>query len=133
VTKRGRLSGVRRTFRRAGNCYITGHMENQPTETEPQGGDESNGAGFRPQSYANLHRQSPLDMLAWYLVAAGIMALAAAGLFIFLRTIHYRDFTLNGAALGRYLLIAGIISYVAGRVIAYYRRFQRRKTERDGE
>jgi hypothetical protein len=71
-----------------------------------------------------------LDTLAWYLMVTGFMALAAAALFILLKTVNYRDYTLNGAALGRYLLMGGIICYFAGRAISYYRRFQRRKAER---
>lgn len=82
--------------------------------------------------YSGLHRQNGLDTLSWYLMATGFMALIAAGLFIFLKTIHYRDYDLNASVLGRYLLVGGVVCYFIGRGISYYRRFQRRKAERDG-
>lgn len=82
-------------------------------------------------SHQDLYRQNGFDTLAWYLMATGFIALAAAGLFIFLKTINYRDYTLNTTVLGRYLLMGGIGFYFAGRSISYYRRFQRRKAERE--
>jgi hypothetical protein len=85
----------------------------------------------KQSSHEDLYRQNGLDLFAWYLMAAGFIALAAAGLFIFLKTINYRDYALNGSVLGRYLLMAGMICYFAGRSISYYRRYQRRKAERE--
>jgi hypothetical protein len=82
-------------------------------------------------SHEDLYRQNAMDTLAWYLMATGFIALAAAGIFIFLKTINYRDYVLNGSALGRYFLIGGMIFYFAGRGISYYRRFQRRKAEKE--
>ena len=77
--------------------------------------------------YAPLDEKNRLDTLSWYLVVIGFMAIAAAGLFLFLREIRYQDYVLNGVALGRYLLVIGGLSYVAGRILAYYRRFRKQK------
>lgn len=74
-----------------------------------------------------LDEKNALDTLSWYLVAIGFMSIAAAGLFLFLREIRYQDYVLNGVALGRYLLVAGALFYVAGRFLSYYRRFRKRK------
>jgi hypothetical protein len=77
--------------------------------------------------YAPLDGKSRLDTLSWYLVVIGFMSIAAAGLFLFLREIRYQDYVLNGVALGRYMLLLGGASYVAGRVLSYYRRFRKQK------
>ena len=79
-----------------------------------------------PNPYA-LDDKDGLDTLAWYLMATGFMAILGAGLFLFLREIRYEDYVLNGVALGRYMLGAGVILYFAGRILSYYRKFRRRK------
>lgn len=79
-----------------------------------------------------LDRASPLDTLSWYLVAIGFMAILAAGLFLFLREIRYRDYVLNGLVFGRYLLAAGVISYFAGRILSYYRKYRKKKAGDQG-
>ena len=71
-------------------------------------------------------RSTALANLSWYLMAVGFLAIAAAGLFLFLREIRYQDYVLNGAVLGRYLLMAGVASYFAGRIITYYRKFRKK-------
>ena len=70
--------------------------------------------------------------MSWYLVATGIIALVLAALCLWMgRTgatafFSHKDFSLNPIALGRYLLLIGIVFYAAGRVITYYRRFRKR-------
>lgn len=74
-----------------------------------------------------LEAKSFLDTVSWYLLVFGIMSIAAAALFLYLREIRYQDYVLNGVALGRYLLLAGAVSYVAGRALAYYRKFRKKQ------
>ena len=80
-----------------------------------------------------LDNRNGLDTFAWYLRAIGFLSLAAAGLFIFLKTIPYREYALNGTVLGRYLLMIGIACYFAGRGVSYWRIYQGRKAEREGD
>lgn len=85
-----------------------------------------------PSAYEGFEREDRLASLSWYLVAAGIIALVLAALCLLMgRTgatafFTHKDFSLNPIALGRYLLLVGILFYAAGRVITYYRRFRKR-------
>ncbi|HLP43401.1 MAG TPA: hypothetical protein VK465_18000 [Fibrobacteria bacterium] len=74
-----------------------------------------------------LDSTSRLDSVIWYLMATGFMAILGAGLFLFLREIRYEDYVLNGAALGRYLLGAGVVLYFTGRILSFYRKFRKKK------
>ena len=82
-------------------------------------------------AYGDL-QDSRWDTLRFYLMVTGVICLLAAGLFIYVKHIHYRDYILNGSVLGRYLLFAGLFFYFSGRAITYYQRFQRKKAERGG-
>ena len=79
-----------------------------------------------------LDSKNGLDTLSWYLVVVGFLAIIAAGLFFFLREIRYQDYVLNGVAMGRYLLGAGFLSYLAGRLLSYYRKFRKKKAGDQG-
>lgn len=79
-----------------------------------------------------LDSKNTLDTVSWYLVVVGFLAIVAAGLFFFLREIRYQDYVLNGVALGRYMLGAGVVSYFAGRALSYYRRFRKKKAGDQG-
>jgi predicted MFS family arabinose efflux permease len=79
-----------------------------------------------------LDDKTRLDTLSWYLLVTGLMCIGFAGLFLFLREVRYQDYVLNGVALGRYLLVAGAFFYVGGRVLSYYRRYQRKKAGGQG-
>jgi prolipoprotein diacylglyceryltransferase len=71
-----------------------------------------------------------LDELAWYLVVMGFIIILLAGLCFFLYRNHplrYEDYSIDANALGKYLLIAGLLSYVGGRVIYYTRKMKRRR------
>lgn len=76
---------------------------------------------------SRLDETSKLDTLSWYLLVIGLMSIGFAGVFLFLKEIRYEDYVLNGVALGRYMLLAGAVSYVGGRGISYYRKYQRKK------
>ena len=84
---------------------------------------------FDPSAYRSLDGRDRWATLSWYLVATGIIALIFAALCLVLdRTgnrdfFSHRDFALNPRILGRGLLFFGILCYVAGRAIAYGRRF----------
>jgi hypothetical protein len=97
-------------------------QDQQPTE---------NGK-FDPKAYDSFGKQEGLATVSWYLVTTGIVLLVFAALCLYLdRTgsrefFKHKDFALNPNVLGRYLLLAGIISYAAGRAITYYRRFRKR-------
>ena len=77
-------------------------------------------------SYA-LDQKNILDTVSWYLVVVGFLAILAAGLFLFLREIRYQDYVLNGLVLGRYMLVAGMVSYFTGRILSYYRKYRKKK------
>jgi hypothetical protein len=85
-----------------------------------------------PSAYQSMGREDGLATVSWYLVATGIIALVLAAVCLWMgRTgttafFSHKDFALNPNALGRYLLLAGIVFYAAGRVITYYRRFRKR-------
>lgn len=79
-----------------------------------------------------LDETSWVDTLSWYLLVVGLMCIVFAGLFLYLREIRYQDYVLNGVVLGRYMLLAGAVSYVAGRILSYYRKYQRRKAGGQG-
>lgn len=74
-----------------------------------------------------LEDKDRLETVSWYLLATGIMCIVAAGLFLYLREIRYRDYVLNGVALGRYLLVGGAAFYVTGRLLSYYRKFRKKQ------
>lgn len=84
------------------------------------------------EPFRSLEREDPLATVSWYLVATGIIALVLAALCLVMgRTgatafFSHKDFALNPVALGRLLLLVGIIFYAAGRIITYYRRFRKR-------
>ena len=73
-----------------------------------------------------------LDELSWYLLVMGFIAILTAGLCFFLyrnKPLTYADFSIDANTLGKCLLIAGLLSYVTGRVIHYIRRHQKRRAE----
>jgi hypothetical protein len=90
---------------------------------------------FDPSAYRSLDDRDGLSTLSWYLVATGVIALIFAALCLVLdRTgnrefFSHRDFALNPRILGRCLLFFGILCYVAGRAISYWRKFSRRGRE----
>src|SRR3954468_4401823 len=81
-----------------------------------------------PKDFNLLEKKSRLDSVSWFLVMVALVCVAAAILFIFLNQIRYRDFSINGHALGLRLLYAAILFYVGGRGIAYYQRFNKKST-----
>lgn len=87
----------------------------------------------RPYMMPNrLDEDTKLDTLSWYLLVIGLMAIAFGGLLLFLKELHYRDYVLNGVVLSRYMLLAGGGFYVSGRLLSYYRRYQRKKSGSQG-
>ncbi len=88
---------------------------------------------FDPSQYRDLGEKTALDTLSWYLIATGVMALLFAALCLIMdRTGHrdffaHKDFSINPNFLGRWLLMASICLYGAGRAIVYYQRFSKRK------
>ncbi len=92
--------------------------------------DAGNGEDQSPpfKDFDDFGKEDKLDTLSWYMVVFGFVALALAGLCFYLKTIHYRDFLLNGNLLGNYLLMFGVTLYVAGRAIKYYKRFKNKET-----
>ncbi len=93
---------------------------------------ENENAKAKLPDYDSLRKEDGLATLSWYLVATGIGMLALAAVCLYLDHAGYRDFfkhkdfALNPRALSRYLLLAGIVAYGAGRSITYYRRFRKR-------
>ncbi|HKP97613.1 MAG TPA: hypothetical protein VJ385_17855 [Fibrobacteria bacterium] len=87
-----------------------------------------------PAAYDSFGKEGKLATVSWYLVTIGIALLVLAALCLYLgRTGHtdffkHKDFALNPAALSRYLLLAGLFAYAAGRAITYYRRFRKRES-----
>lgn len=85
-----------------------------------------------PVDFGSLSKEDGLATFSWYLVTTGIVLLVLAALCLYMgRTgatdfFKHRDFALNPNALSRYLLLAGLVSYAAGRSITYYRRFRKR-------
>lgn len=85
-----------------------------------------------PMDYKSIGREDRLATVSWYLVATGIISLLLAALCLWMGRIGatefftHKDFSINPNALGRYLLLAGIAFYAAGRVITYYRRYRKR-------
>lgn len=85
-----------------------------------------------PDAYKSIGREDGLASVSWYLVATGIVSLVLAAICLWMGRIGatdfftHKDYSLNPNALGRYLLLAGIVFYAAGRVITYYRRFRKR-------
>ncbi len=84
-------------------------------------------ASVPAQDFSEFQGKSKWAELSWYLVVFGFIAIAVAGLCIYLQRIAYRDFTMNSVLLGRYFLMAGITMYLAGRGIAYYQRLKKKK------
>jgi|GEM_PF-5983292 len=71
-----------------------------------------------------------VDTLAWYLLVMGFSCILVGGLFFWLYgqgKLRYADYILNGHALGRYFLFAGIFSYLIGRILTYVRRLHRNR------
>jgi hypothetical protein len=69
-----------------------------------------------------------VDELSWYLLVMGFITILLAGLCFFLfrnRPLTYADFSIDANALGKYLMIAGLLAYVAGRIIHYTRKFRK--------
>jgi hypothetical protein len=85
-----------------------------------------------PTAFESFGREDRLASVSWYLVATGIVALVLAALCLWMGRsgatafFSHKDFALNPIALGRLLLLVGIIFYAAGRAITYYRRFRKR-------
>lgn len=85
-----------------------------------------------PADFKSFGQEEKLATVSWYLVAMGIISLVLAAVCLWMGRIGatefftHKDFSLNPYALGRYLLLAGIGFYAAGRVITYYRRFRKR-------
>ncbi|MEO6096002.1 MAG: hypothetical protein ABIW76_10035 [Fibrobacteria bacterium] len=83
-------------------------------------------------SFEALDKEERSATISWYLVTTGIIALVLAGLCLWMGRIgatsffSHKDFALNPVALGRSLLLVGIILYAAGRILSYYRRFRKR-------
>ena len=72
------------------------------------------------------------DDLSWYLLVLGFIAIVVAGLCFFLFRNHpltYADFSIDANTLGKYLMILGLVSYIAGRAIYYSRKLKRRKED----
>ena len=70
-----------------------------------------------------------VDELAWYMMVMGFVGILLAGLLFYLHKYHplrYPDYSLNANLLGGYVLVAGLGFYVVGRLLHYYRRFQKR-------
>jgi hypothetical protein len=88
---------------------------------------------FDPSAFDSFGKKDRLETLRWYLVTMGVIALILAAVCIFLGRsgsvsfFSHKDFALNPIVLGRYLLLAGFVSYAAGRAITYYRRFSKRE------
>jgi hypothetical protein len=84
------------------------------------------------EPFESLGREDRLASVSWYLVATGIVALVLAAICLWMGRsgatafFSHKDFALNPIALGRLLLLVGILFYAAGRVITYYRRFRKR-------
>jgi hypothetical protein len=104
--------------------------EQDPTSREDEPAETP---GFDPKAFDSFGKQDGLATLSWYLVTSGIVLLIFAALCLFLsRTgstdfFKHKDFVLNPTALSRYLLLAGLVCYAAGRSITYYRRFRKRE------
>jgi hypothetical protein len=98
-------------------------------ETEPTSLENANPE--RPD-FSSLGKSDRLATLSWYLVVTGMVLLGFAALCLYLDRTGYRDFfkhkdfALNPLVLSRRLLVAGILSYAAGRIITYSRRFSKR-------
>ncbi len=92
--------------------------------------DAENGEDPSPlmKDFDDFGKEDKLDTLSWYMVVFGFVSLALAGLCLYLKTIHYRDFLLNGNLLGQYLMMLGVALYVGGRAIKYYKRFKNKET-----
>ena len=74
-----------------------------------------------------------VDEVSWYLMVMGFIAILAAGLCFILfrhRPLRYEDFSLDANVLGKYLLLAGLMSYAIGRILYYIRRYRRGKVRR---
>lgn len=108
------------------------HSENgKPDPLEP-GSIEQNEPIGPSGTFESLGREDRLASVSWYLVATGIVALVLAALCLWMGRsgstafFSHKDFALNPIALGRLLLLVGIVFYAAGRAITYYRRFRKR-------
>jgi hypothetical protein len=111
-------------------------MADQEQQTEngmPDGTPDGKPNGKPDLSaYESLAKRETLATVSWYFVATGIVALVLAALCLWMgRTgstafFSHKDFALNPTALGRYLLLAGILFYAVGRIITYYLRFRKR-------
>jgi hypothetical protein len=84
-----------------------------------------------PQDYSSLNEEKTwVDTLAWYLLVMGFISILTGGLFFWLYrqgSLRHAEYVLNGNALGSYLLIIGVASYMVGRGLSHYRRLRRRR------
>ncbi len=79
--------------------------------------------------YQDLHKETKADLLSWYMIVFGLICLALAGLFIYLGNINYKDFYINGHAMGNYLLMAAMALYFGGRIIKFVSKKKKSKTQ----
>ena len=73
-----------------------------------------------------------VDEIAWYLLVMGFIIILLSGLCFFLyknKPLTYDDFSIDANTLGKYLLIAGLLCYVSGRGIHYFRKFKKFKQD----
>jgi hypothetical protein len=103
-----------------------------PEARPPESGD----AVPPPEEFAYedlAPKKNWVDETSWYLMVMGFIGILLSGLCFFLyrnRPLRYEDFSLDANVLGKYLLLAGLTSYMLGRAIYYYRRFRSRKARR---
>jgi hypothetical protein len=85
-----------------------------------------------PSAFGALDKEDRSATISWYLITTGIITLVLAALCLWMGKtgatsfFSHKDFALNPMALGRLLLMVGIILYAAGRILSYYRRFRKR-------
>ena len=84
------------------------------------------------KQFQDFGKEDGADLLSWYMVVFAFISIAIAGLCIYLRTIHYRDFSLNGVVMGNYFLLLGAALYIGGRAIKYAKRFKKNKAKEMG-
>lgn len=88
---------------------------------------------FDPKAFDSFGKRDGLATVSWYLVTTGVVFLGFAVICLIMGRsgstdfFKHKDFALNPLALSRYLLMAGLVAYAAGRSITYYRRFRRRE------
>jgi hypothetical protein len=106
-------------------------MNAMTPESGPATHEQPEGMPDPRHDYQDLTPQkNGVDTLAWYLLVMGFLGILTGGLFFWLYrqgSLRHADYVLNGNALGRYFLIAGITSYMLGRGLTHYRRLRRRR------